>query len=126
MPAAATIGWNQTASAESTDTELGTAELSDCTLSSVGHAQDIPGGAADWLLAVAAEPDGWADVHAESASARATATPKTPATGPGRRCPRPPRDHGLAIAFPTDSMLATIDASLPAGISGAVVVWFGY
>ena len=64
MPAAATIGWNQTASAESTDTESGTAELSDCTLSSVGHAQDIPGAAAGWLPPAAAEPDGWADVHA--------------------------------------------------------------
>jgi hypothetical protein len=55
-----------------------------------------------------------------SASARAAATPKTPAARPGRRCLRQLRDHGPADAFPADSMLATSDATPPAGISGTV------
>jgi hypothetical protein len=59
--------------------------------------------------------DGCADVHAASAIARPTAIPMTPATRP---------DHGGAIAFPTDPMLAVIDASLPAGNGGAAVATF--
>jgi hypothetical protein len=61
-----------------------------------------------------------ADVHADSAIARATAAQKTTATWPRlSRRPRPPPDHDLAVAFPADPMLTSIDASLPAVNSGA-------
>lgn len=96
--------------------------LSVCALSSVGHAQDIPGRERTARLpTAAAELDGCADVHADTAIAAAAATPKTPATRPGRRRPRPKHDHGLAIAVPSDLMLASIDTSLSAGNSGTVV-----
>jgi len=87
--------------------------LSVCALSTSGHAQDIPGRITVRLPPAAAVLDGCADVHAAGAIARPTATPMTPATRPGRRRPPPRHDHGLAIAFPADPMLAIIDASLP-------------
>lgn len=125
MPADATISWPKIASAAS-----GNAVFSVCAVSSVGHVQDIPGRettgrplpAAAELDAGVAELDGCADVHAEIAVAKATAAPKTPAARPGHRCPRQRHGHGLAIAFPADPMLASIDTSLPAGNSAAVVV----
>jgi hypothetical protein len=119
VPADATIGCQKYASAAS-----GNAVLSACALSLSGHAQDIPGRTAGWLPPAAAEVDGCAGVHAASATARPTATPVTPATRPGRCRTRPRHDHGLAIAFPTDRMLADIDASLPAanrGVTAAAI-----
>jgi hypothetical protein len=62
---------------------------------------------------VAAELDGGADVQADTAIARATAAPKTPAALGARRCLRPRHDHGLVIAFPTDPMLAGMTPPCP-------------
>jgi hypothetical protein len=75
VPADATIGWPQYTAAES-----GNAVLFVAALSSIGHAQDIPGRDAGVpLSATAAEAavDDCADVHADSAIARATAPPRT-------------------------------------------------
>jgi hypothetical protein len=76
VPADATIGWPQYTAAES-----GNAVLFVAALSSIGHAQDIPGRDADVPLSATAEAeaeaDDCADVHADSAIARATATPRT-------------------------------------------------
>jgi hypothetical protein len=79
VPADATIGWPQYPAAAS-----GNAVLFVCAVIFHGHAQDIPDGEAGWLLcwllcwllAAAAELDGCAEVHADSAMARATAAPK--------------------------------------------------
>jgi len=95
--------------------------MSVCALSLSGHAQDIPGRTASWLPPAAAELDGCAGVHAASATPRPTATPVTPATRPGRCRPRPRHDHGLAIAFPNDPMLTSIDLSFPAGNGGVSI-----
>ena len=84
--------------------------MSVCALSSVGHAQDIPGTEITGrLVAAAADPDDCAGEHAGSAIARATATPKTIAFPAAFRAP-----------FPDDLTLVIADTSLPAANGGAV------
>jgi hypothetical protein len=119
VPGDATIGWPKYSAAAS-----GNAVLSVCALSASGHAQGIPGRITVRLPLAAAVLDGWAGVHAASTIARPTVIPMTPAPRPGRRRPRLRHDNGLAIGFPTDPMLAIIDASLSAGNGGAAVATF--
>ena len=98
--------------------------LSICAPSSVGHAQGIPGKETGRLPPTAAEPDGCADVHADTADTaitRAAAAPATAATRAGVG-PRPRHDRGPAIGFPADPALAHIGTSMPAGNGGAAAV----
>jgi hypothetical protein len=77
----ATIGWTQYEAAES-----GTTELSVRTPIIAGHAQACAIGDAGWLRR-AAGADGWPELQASKAAARATAIPRAPITLPGRRRP---------------------------------------